>query len=278
MNFKKSLLIITATLSIVSCSNEEPSNITSELTQTEVKEIVQENLITGNLSSVLEKVSEIKPVSNELGARLSSCFSRSLTRIDDRTQVLRINFKEGCRNFITGQELSGELSIKTSLLENGYQKNVNFFDFKINGTTLNGFVSIKKDFNTTNGSTPFSIFGGVFTATLESGKIISVNGSWTSRFIKGANTPLNLLDDERAIVGEWTINSDGVEKRIETTRALIKKSFLRCKFISRGTILLVKQGERFTINFGDDSDSCTDKVSVTNPDGTTKVLSLKDLL
>lgn len=281
MTLKKSLLTITIVLGFASCSKEEVVNVTSrESTQSEVQEFVQATVITEDLSVVLEKALKNTLVKQKGDIKRSSCISKRLTDIDENTRVLTLDFGSGCRDFITGRELSGKLLIKISVPDNGYKKQVDFVGFHINGIKIEGSISLEKNLDTTNGNNPSSKFDAILKITLPSGKFISPSGFWIKEQVKGANTPLNILDDEYEITGSWaSLNSDFSDRRrITIIRPLVRKSFFKCKFISSGTILFSgsDKEKRFTLDFG--NGTCDDKVTVEGLSEKPKVLSISEFL
>lgn len=264
-------------LGFTSCSKEEV-NVTPELTQAEVKEVIQENLITEDLGSVLGKGFEIAARGANVQERSSSCFFKDFVSLSDDKKTLTLDFGSGCSSFLTGKELAGKLIITYSLLDKGYNRSVSFKDFSIGGIKLQGNLFVENTLKNANGN-PHSHFKGDFMITLPSGKVISRKGSWKSEVVKGADTPLNLLDNEYATTGSWeSLSLDGFKRSITITKPLTRKSLFKCGFFSTGTIELVRADKKYTLNFaGNNENECTDKLTLTKPDGSSKDFSLAEL-
>lgn len=280
MNFnvkKVGLLVAVMALGFTSCSKEE-ANVTPELTQAEVKEIIQENLITEDLVGVLGKGFKIASRGADIQEKSSSCFFKNFLSLGDDKKTLTLDFGSGCKSFLTGKELAGKLTIKYSLLDKGYNRSVSFKDFSIGGIKLQGNLFVENTLKNANGN-PHSQFKGDFMITLPSGKVISRKGSWKSEVVKGADTPLNLLDNEYATTGSWeSLSLDGFKRSITITKPLTRKSIFKCGFFSTGTIELVRADKKYTLNFaGNNENKCTDKLTLTKPDGSNKDFSLAAL-
>ncbi len=274
--FNLRLLAIIGMVVLASCSESEGVDTTeTDLTTDDVEAVVLADDITADIDNVLEDDdSDFNLLGKGVDQSKSSvadCVVRTVEENpNENTVTITLDFGEGCVGK-RGREFSGKIIIVYEKTDTGYSKSVTFEEFSIDGNQLGGAKSIVKVKENGNGNKEANHTVDL-SLTLSTGEIVTLEGTRTREKIEGDDTFLR-GDDVYSISGSWKfVNKDGIEFMGTITENLRRE--YACKYIVSGITEISKNGEVYTLDFGDGS--CDNKATLTNANGESMEISLRN--
>lgn len=199
---------------------------------------------------------------------VASCATRT-SEDTDTGKIVTLDFGDGCENR-RGKVLAGKIVITYVKNDDGFSKSVAFDGFSVDGNAVTGSKSIEKVKQNTNGN-PQATKTVDITITFTTGEVVSKKGTKIKEKIAGADTDTR-GDDVYEITGSWeSVNKEGVTKKSTITTALLRE--YSCRYVVSGELEIVKDGETYTVDFGDGT--CNNTATVTKQDGTTEEINLR---
>ncbi len=274
--FNLRLLAIIGMVVFASCSESEGVYTTeTDLTTEDVEAVVLADDITADIDNVLEDDDNdfnlLGKGVDQSKSSVADCVVRTVEENpNENTVTITLDFGEGCVGK-RGREFAGKIIIVYEKTDTGYSKSVSFEEFSIDGNQLEGSKSIVKVKENGNGNKEATHTVDL-SLTLSTGEIVTLEGTRTREKIEGDDTFLR-GDDVYSISGSWKfVNKDG----IEFTGTIIEnlRREYACKYIVSGITEISKNGEVYTLDFGDGS--CDNKATLTNANGESMEISLRN--
>ena len=260
-------------LALASCeSNETNGLLNEELTAEEVLNVVLEDNISSDVEEVIEDdvaLGEVAGKGTETANKHPECVTRTVEETADG-KIVTIDFGTDCTGK-KGRVFKGKIIIEYVKVNGEFSKTVTFENFSINGNSIVGTISVSKVKENENGN-PERSYAINLTITLRTGEVIIKKGEKVKEMIEGADTD-DRGDDVFLISGFWeSVNKAGKIKKITITTSLRRE--YACKYIVSGVVEITKGEREYTVDFGDGS--CDNLVTITDADGNTKEIALKD--
>ncbi len=270
------ILTIIGMVVLASCSNNDGMDaVETDLNTDDVEAVVLADDITSDIDNILEDDdNDFNLLGRGVDASKSSvadCVVRTVEQNpNDNTITITLDFGEGCIGK-RGREFKGKIVIVYEKTDTGYSKSVTFEDFSIDGNQLEGSKSVVKIKENENGNKEATHTVDL-TMTLSTGEVVSLEGTRIREKIEGDDTFLR-GDDVYLISGNWKfVNKNGVEF-IGNIIEKLRREYA-CKYIVSGVTEISKNGNVYTLDFGDGS--CDNKATLTNADGESREISLRN--
>jgi len=266
MKTMKLITILLIGLTIISCSEEKFTPISSE----DAKVSAKLDAMNDDVSSIVEE-QESKTYADattgkisDLGkSQLSNC--GTISRVPDfgtaptvgQTVTKTIDFGDGC-TLNSGNIVSGKIIISFVYQPEATSHTINYtFDnFTHNGIAYNGNKTFTRTMITTQENPsphPQVVMNMDFTATLPNGAVYQRIGSRTREIIEGYGDNI-LLNNIYKITGQWatTMPSGVIQNSTITTSLRVKMSCAETNkpLIVSGIITIVRQDTSATLDFG----------------------------
>ncbi|WP_075341724.1 hypothetical protein [Tenacibaculum agarivorans] len=261
-------------LLMISCSDEEGTTSVEDLNTEEIQDAVVLEDITSDLDDFLEyndfDRNEAAKGIDPSKSSIADCVTRTV-EIDEVNQTITVtlDFGEGCVG-PRGREFAGKIVIVYTRVDESFSKEVTFDGFSVDGNQIEGSKSVVKVKENAEGNKEKTRSIAI-TVTLVSGEVVSMEGTRTYEKTEGDETRTK-GDDVYLISGNWEfVNKDG-----ETFAGDIKEKLRRefaCRYIVSGVTEITKNGEVYTLDFGDGT--CDNVATVTNAAGETREISLR---
>lgn len=274
--FNLRLLTIMGMLIFASCSNNDGlDDVETDLSTDDVEAVVLADDITSDIDNILE---DDDNDFNLLGkgveqskSSIADCVVRTVEENpNENTITITLDFGDGCVGK-RGREFKGKIIIVYERTDTGYSKSVTFEGFSIDGNVLEGSKSVVKVKENENGNKEATHTVDL-TLTLSTGEMVSLEGTRIREKIEGDGTILR-GDDVYLISGSWRfINKNGVEFSGTIIEKLRRE--YACKYIVSGVTEISKNGNVYTLDFGDGS--CDNKATLTNAAGEIMEISLRN--
>lgn len=273
LNFR--IITIVGMILLTACANNnEMELLGNQLTTNDVASAVLADDILATIDVVLEDDdNDFNLVGKQLSYGKSSiapCVVRSVeTNPIEETKTITLDFGEGCVGKV-GRKFAGKIVIIYRKTDTGYSKSVTFVDLLIDDIQLNGTKSVTMVKENVNGNKEFKYTTDV-SLIFDSGEKVTLEGTRIREKIEGDATLLR-GDDVYLISGNWKfINKNEVVFTGEIIEKL-RRSYA-CKFVISGVTEITKNGDVYSLDFGDGS--CDNKAILTNANGESKTISLR---
>ncbi len=258
--FKSKLWILAGTvffLTYACSSDKEVVTAEDELTQAEVKTILETDDISGIADGI---VADVFVNAQNSGKALPGCHEAIYT---DTGFSIMFNdcMVEGDVN------VNGTLDAVYTSEGETISFNVTFSSFAVDDYVLNGTRSYIFNANAQEGAYSFTVTSEM-SVTRPDESVVSENGTKTFGLVVGDTLGTTAFTLE----GNWTIQLDGNTFAVEVTTAL--QGNLGCGYLNSGIMMVSKNGLEVSVDFGDGS--CDAEATLTYPDGTVQDISLED--
>ena len=274
--FNLRLLTIMGMLIFASCSNNDGlDDAETDLSTDDVEAVVLADDITSDIDNILEDDDNdfnlLGKGVDQSKSSIADCVVRTVEENpNENTITITLDFGDGCVGK-RGREFKGKIIIVYERTDTGYSKSVTFESFSIDGNVLEGSKSVVKVKENENGNKEATHTVDL-TLTLSTGEVVSLEGTRTREKIEGDDTILR-GDDVYLISGNWKfVNKNGVEFSGTIIEKLRRE--YACKYIVSGVTEISKNGNVYTLDFGDGS--CDNKATLTNADGESIEISLRN--
>ncbi|MGX1930234.1 hypothetical protein [Flagellimonas sp. 2504JD4-2] len=245
-------------LVFVGCSEDaKPLGEGQELSQTEVKTILETDDVTSVVDSVLAEL-YANSAAGKAVEKSNECYSVEYSQ-------------SGFVATFNNCELNGTDNINGTLTV-AYQtdgETVSFTavysDFYVGTIKVNGTRTFVISGDEQQGTISFTVTSEL-SVVMEDESEITESGTKTFSFTFGDG----LENSGFSISGSWTITADGNTYSIATVDDL--QGSLGCEYLTSGSMTVSKNGLQVTVDFGDGE--CDNAATVTYPDGTVEDIEL----
>lgn len=251
---KQGTLLIAITLFVASCSKDEEYNTDEELSQTELKTILETDDIAGAVDSAL---SEIYLGKDNSSNKVEECYTAEYSETGFTATF------ENC-NLNGTENINGTLSVVYATEDGQANFTATYTDFYVGTIKINGTRAYVLNNNESEESISFSVSSNM-TVTMDDGSTIAESG--TKTFTIDYSEGLSY-----SISGTWTLETDGDTYKVAVGSAL--SGDLSCGYVTSGDMTVEKNGLIVSVDFGDGT--CDDMATLTYPNGATEDISLKD--
>ncbi|MEZ4810914.1 MAG: hypothetical protein R2819_11205 [Allomuricauda sp.] len=249
-------LSLTLTL-FQSCSEDAKSENDQELTQAELKTIMETDDITSVADNALAELFADGGNSGK-SAKTNECYN---------AEYSETGFVATFNNCVLNgtDNVNGTLTVTYEVGNESASFTATYEDFYVGTIKINGTRSFVIDGNTDQNSISFSVTSNV-SVELEDGSTVSENGTKTFEFTFGAS----LQESTFSISGNWTVQAGGNTYAVETVDDL--QGNLSCANLTSGSMVVSKNGLAITVDFGDGE--CDNKAVLIYPNGATEEITL----
>lgn len=256
---KPVIFVFTLGLLITSCSEDkEDPIIDAELTQTELRTIMETDAVAASADNIL---AELYGSSNNLSGRnASECYEVTYTETG-YTAVFNNCVLNGTDN------ANGTVTVVYSTEPGTAAFTATYVDFYVGDVKLNGTRSFTLNGDPGQGSVSFSVTSDM-TAEFSDGKVISESGSREFTFTLGDS----LETSTYSISGSWELLVDEDVYAVNITSTL--EGTLSCGYLTSGAMTVNKNGLEVTVDFGDGT--CDNIATIIYPNGATEEVTLGD--
>ena len=240
-----------------SCSEDAKSENEQELTQAELKTIMETDDITSVADNALAELFADNG-SGGKSAKTNECYS---------AEYSETGFVATFNNCVLNgtDNVNGTLTVTYEVGNESASFTATYEDFYVGTIKINGTRSFVINGNTDQNSVSFTVTSDV-SVELENGSTISENGTKTFVFTFGAS----LLESTFSISGNWTVQAEGNTYAVGTVDDL--QGNFSCEHLTSGSMVVSKNGLAVTVDFGDGE--CDDKAVVIYPNGATEEITL----
>ncbi|MFX0556986.1 hypothetical protein ACOCEA_09310 [Maribacter sp. CXY002] len=242
-----------------SCSDDAETENEVQLTQTEVKAILEADDVSGAVDTVL---SELYMNNGTTGKSSSAndCYSAEYT---DTGYVATFN---NC--VLNGTDnINGTLTVTYNLESETASYTANYVDFYVGEIKINGTRTYVLSGNSTQNSISFSVTSDM-SLILEDGSEIAENGTKTFGITFGDSLETSTF----TIDGSWVLFLDGNTYSV-TVNSVLQGNF-SCSYLNMGAMTVNKNGLAIDVDFGDGT--CDDIATITYPNGVEEEITLRD--
>ena len=240
------------------CSEDaKPLGDGQELTQSELRTILETDDITGSVDTVLAGIFA-GTTTGKSTQKSNECYTI------EQTQTGYVATFNNC--VLNGTEnINGTLTVTYQLEGETISYTATYVDFYVGTLKLNGSRTFVLGAGADQNSISFTVTSDL-TVEMENESVITENGTKTFDFAFGDNLGNGTFN----ISGEWTITADGNIYSIKTIDDL--QGNLTCEHLVGGSMEVSKNGLKVTVDFGDGE--CDAVATVTYPDGTIEEIEL----
>lgn len=245
-------------LIISSCSKDEKDPIVGgqELSQTEVKTILESDDYAKSLDAIISEVY----FNDSSSGKSNDCYVATYT--DTGFSIMF----ENCT--VDGTEnVNGTLSAVYTSEGNTISYAVTWDNFSFGGITLNGTRNYVLGSDNEQGSIAFSVTSEM-SVTLADESVISETGTKEVTLTFGDSFENTVY----TLSGNWTVLAGGHTYKVTVNNTL--EGNLACEYLVQGVMTVEKSGLVVIVDFGDGE--CDDTAIAEYPDGTEEEISLKD--
>jgi len=259
LKIKVFAFVMMAALFVVSCSNDDSSNMSSGITQ----EDVMKSLEVEKISNFIDEITLNNVTANRSQSTIISKSSRPGCpdlSITDTGYTLTFTdcTTEG------GETISGAINVSVVVENNAVSTSITFDNLMFAGNSVNGSKTTSYSLNTTGGDFMYTVTSDL-AITLADGTTASEQGTKTY-----TATGLGTRDAAYTLSGSWlaTIDADSYSL---VTEPVLEGTF-DCAYVTKGTLVMTKNAMSASINYGDGT--CDNLAVVTYPDGSTEEIEL----
>ncbi|WP_339704498.1 hypothetical protein [uncultured Kriegella sp.] len=250
-------------LFLVSCTDDEKSiNSDEELTQSDLKIILETDDISGIADSVISELymNNGSSAKSAKSAKLSDCYEATYSDT---------GFSATFNNCVLNgtENVNGTLTVVYGIGEESTAYTATYNDFYVGDIKINGSRSFVMDASSEENSFVFTVTSDM-TVVLGDESIIVENGIKTVGFTFGDSLETSIF----SIDGNWTLKVEGDTYKVAV--GTILEGNLSCSYLTSGQMSVDKNGLMVMVGFGDGS--CDDMATITYPNGATEDISLKD--
>jgi len=245
-------------LVVSSCSKDDkdPIVVDQELSQTEVKTILESDDYAKSFDSIISEVY----FNDSSSGKSNDCYVAEYT---DTGFTIAFN---NCT--VDGTEnVTGTLSAVYTSSGEAISYIVTWSEFVYGDITLNGSRDYALGQGMNEGSIEFSVTSDM-TVTLADESVISETGTKEVSITFGDSFENTVY----TLGGNWTVIANGNTYKVNVGTTL--EGNLACDYLVQGVMTVEKNGLIVTVDFGDGT--CDDAAVVKYPDGTEENISLKD--
>ena len=240
-----------------SCSEDAKSDTNQELTQAELKTILETDDITGVADSALAELFADNGSTGK-SAKSNECYS---------AEYSETGFVATFNNCVLNgtDNVNGTLTVTYAVGNESAAFTATYEDFYVGTIKINGTRSFTVNSSVDQNTISFTVTSDV-SVEFENGSTVSENGTKTFEFTFGASLPESTFN----ISGSWTIQADGNTYAVGTVDDL--QGNFSCEHLTSGSMVVSKNGLAVTVDFGDGV--CDDKAVVIYPNGATEEITL----
>jgi hypothetical protein len=244
---------------VFACSKdgENDQNQGTELTQTEVKTVLETNDVLSVADGVLTDL--FQNGQSGKSAKAVDCYvaEYSETGFSVTFDDCSVDGSENLNGSITAEYETGEMSSSIS---------VTFTELSIGGYVLSGTRTYTFS-NDQSETVEYNVTSDM-SVTLPDASVVSETGTKTIGLVFDESLESITL----TIAGQWVVKVGGTTYSVSVSDLLETK--LGCEYIAKGVLLLAKNGLQVSVDFGDGT--CDDTAVLGYPDGTEEDISLND--
>lgn len=250
------LLLSAMTLVVFSCSKDDKDSVEQET-----------ELSTAEVKTVLE-IDKVSSAADTIVSELFNGSKSGKTAKDNvcyQTEYFDTGFSvafDNCSLEENGEILNGSLSVIYGSDAESFAYAITFDNLMVGEIALDGTrsfaINVKQD-----NSIVFDITSDM-SITMTDDEIISEKGNKIFTIVAG--------DSILTLDGDWTVKANGNTYTVAISQLL--ETGFNCGYVSKGLMLLNKNGLEVSIDFGDGS--CDDLAELAYPDGTKENISLKE--
>ncbi len=257
---KQFLLLSVMALVVFSCSKDDKDSVEqeTELSNTEVKTVLEIDKVSSAADNIVSEL--FNGSQSGKTAKDNNCYQTEYSDTGFSVAFANCSVEEN------GEILNGSLSVVYGLEAESFAYAITFDNLTVGDIALDGTRSFAISGKQDN-SIVFDITSDL-SITMDDGEIISEKGSKTFTIVPGEV----FGDGTFTLDGDWTVKTDGNTYTV-TISQLLETDF-NCGYISKGLMLLNKNGLEVSVDFGDGS--CDDIAELGYPDGTKESISLKE--
>lgn len=239
------------------CSEDaNPLGDGQELTQTELKTILETDDVTSAVDNVLAELYS-NNAAGKIAQKANDCYT---VEYSQSGFVATFNNCE-----LNGTEnINGTLTVAYQTEGESIAYTAVYSDFYIGTIKVNGTRTFVLSGDAEQGTIAFTVTSEL-SVEMEDESVVTENGTKTFSF-----TFDNLQNSIFSISGNWTITADGNTYSVETIDDL--QGGLDCEYITSGSMSVAKNGLEVIVDFGDGE--CDAAATVTYPDGTVENIEL----
>lgn len=258
-------LLVTATVTLVSCNKEE---IKDEITKsTDTNTIAAASTIDAANAFDIQTgidLNSSKNTTTKLSAAAETCAVITAIQADTYPKVFTVDYGTGCTIGLITRKGKLKITFSAPILETGSKMTIERIDYSINGRKLEGTIDYVN--TTTDPKVPQwtrTIKNGKFTDL--SGNVFQNSGSCTMKQTAGVDTPLLLADNiyEMTEGKHIVTNAAGETLTLTVVETLVKK--YSCDFISKGKLKIEGGLLNGIIDYG--NNDCDNNYTYTHQNG-----------
>lgn len=244
---------------MTSCSEDQDDSINdSELTQTELRTILETDAVSASADSVLADL--FANNNSQSGKSLVDCYEATYSETG-----FTVTFNNCVLNGT--DNANGTVTVVYGVEPGTASFTATYVDFYVGDVKLNGTRSFTIVGDPSQSSISFAVTS-IMTAEFADGSVISENGSREVTFTFGDS----LETSTYSISGTWElqVNEDEYSVNINTTL----EGNLSCGYITTGTMNVNKNGLQVTVDFGDGT--CDNIATIIYPNGASDDVTIGD--
>lgn len=247
-------------LMLVGCNKDDNESVEQEeLTQAEIKTILETDDISGIADTVISEL-YMNDGKGETAGKTSDCYEASYSET---------GFTATFNNCVLNgtDNINGTLTVTYVVESETAAFEASFDDFYVGDIKISGTRSFVMNSSSEQGVISFSVTSDM-SVVMADGSTIAEKGTKTVGVTLGDSLESSIY----TIDGEWTLKVDGDTYAVIVGTTL--EGNLSCGYLTTGQMSVDKNGLKVLVGFGDGS--CDDMATLTYPNGVTQDISLKD--
>ena len=268
---KKLSLLLIAFVSLVafqSCKKETNKDATAQLTDDEVKAVVESDVATDDLLDMVDAYA-FNDTASRSTTQMPSCVTQTIT-ISGTSVIITWQFDANGCTMPNGNTYKGTVTITRDrdLMAHSVTGSITFDNFSVNDIQIEGTADFTRQLNADGN--PEVTHNYDFTVTLPSGLSAQRSGTRTRVWAEGFGTP-SRTDDVFLITGNAHIERfNGAVLDVEIVTPLRRE--VPCRFFVSGTVKITKNGQVAILDYG--NGACDAEATLTLPNGNVRNIHL----
>ncbi len=268
-------LFVASLFSVQSCKKDQVTS--HSMSEKEVNFIVQSDLtsedIITDVTNWMDGIStSSRPATNAFSNQMPGCVTVNHYVSGDTLYVDFVFDSPGCQ-MPNGRTYSGTIHVEKYRDQQSREffLHVYFEQFYVDQIHVEGEFTRTRVWTNNNGN-PQATVEFDLTLTWPNGDMAERSGTRTVEWIEGYDTHHYRADDVFLITGNWHVTTrNGVTYDVNILTPLRRE--LACRWIVSGTMEIIRNGDRYVLDFGDGT--CDDQAILTLPNGQTRVIQLR---
>ena len=259
-NYKAIQYVVMSVMALIlfSCSKDDKGSVEGDsvVSSADVKTVLKIDEVSSAADDIVRELFDKK--TTVMTSKNNECYTATFTESGYSVVFANCSVKEN------GEKLSGSVTVLYGTENESLEYTANFDNLMVGDVLLNGTRSFRLSYGS---DTMLSVqISSDMAITMANRNTISQIGDKTLSIVFNEG----LTDGSVNLEGDWTMKTEGNTYTMTISKVL--ENAFDCDYVSKGILLLNKNGLEVSVDFGDGT--CDPISELTYPDGTKENISL----